>query len=79
MSRGGVITCLRGGQVLQGGRLVEQDVWVRDGEIVDQQQLFFKEQRAPDFCFDCTNHIIAPGFIDIQINGGWGLLPWHCH
>ena len=69
MSRVGLITCLKGGLVLKEGQLVEEDVWVREGEIVDPQQLFYREKRSPDFCFDCSNHLVAPGFIDVQING----------
>lgn len=49
--------------------LEEGDVWVRDGKVIDPQKLFYEEKRLPDEVVDCTNLIVAPGFIDIQING----------
>lgn len=65
----GYITCYKGGLVPCEGKLVEQDIWVRDGRIVEPQNTFFREKQSPDFVFDCHNHLVAPGFIDIQING----------
>ena len=69
MAESGRITCYKGGHVLRGGCLVQEDVWVREGRVVEPQDLFFRERRAPSFYFDCSNSIIAPGFIDTQING----------
>ena len=51
------------------GTLKKGDVWVRGGKIIDPLALFFDEKKAPDVTIDCSNLIIAPGFIDIQING----------
>ena len=60
--------------MLRGGVLVPGDVWVRDGRIVDPQKLFYDEKRGPDRVVDCRELIVAPGFIDLQINGEgvWG-------
>ena len=69
MSREGLIACYKGGLLPSGNDLVQEDVWVRDGKIVQAQHLFFREKRSPDFVFDCSEHLLAPGFIDIQING----------
>jgi len=44
-------------------------VWVRDGRILDPEKLFFDEQGYADRQLDCGGDILAPGFIDVQING----------
>lgn len=62
----------KGGRVLQGDgqRLVEGgDVWVRDGKVMDHMKLFYGEKVTPSKEYDCSGLIVAPGFIDIQING----------
>ncbi|KAI5627298.1 N-acetylglucosamine-6-phosphate deacetylase, partial [Silurus asotus] len=51
----------------------EEDLWVRDGKILNPEKLFFEEQGFADRKVDCGNKIIAPGFIDVQINGGYGI------
>ena len=52
-----------------GRSLVKKDLWVREGKIADPQNLFYQQGRCPDRVIDCSGHIVAPGFIDIQING----------
>lgn len=64
-----VVTCYKGGLTPCGEKLEKQDIWVREGRIVDPQQLFFRERKSPDYVINCSNHIVSPGFIDIQING----------
>ena len=64
-----VVTCYKGGLTPCGEKLEKRDIWVREGRIVDPQQLFFRERKSPDYVINCSNHIVAPGFIDIQING----------
>lgn len=56
---------------LRGLRFTDDDVMVEDGRIVDAAIVFYDQQRLPDIQIDCMGHIIAPGFIDIQINGGF--------
>ncbi|ETN71755.1 hypothetical protein NECAME_19187, partial [Necator americanus] len=46
---------------------------VRDGKIIDGAAVFYDEKRNPDIQVDCEGHILSPGFIDIQINGGFGV------
>lgn len=60
----------KGGSVCSDeGALEEGDVWARGGAIIDPVKLFYEEKRAPDLTIDCRGWIVAPGFIDIQING----------
>ena len=56
-------------RILYRGSLIIEDVWVRDGKICNPEKIFFTEKIAADVKIDCKNLIIAPGFIDVQING----------
>jgi hypothetical protein len=56
-------------RIIRDGALVQDDLWFEDGKIVDPQQLFFATKRSPDHVIDGCNCIIAPGFIELQING----------
>uniref|UniRef100_A0A3P9MB18 N-acetylglucosamine-6-phosphate deacetylase n=1 Tax=Oryzias latipes TaxID=8090 RepID=A0A3P9MB18_ORYLA len=60
-------------RILRDHRLQREDLWVREGKILDPEKLFFDELGYADERVDCENGIIAPGFIDIQINGGYGI------
>ena len=44
-------------------------MWRRGGKIIDPHALFFEDKKSPDKTVDCSNCIVAPGFMDIQING----------
>jgi len=46
-----------------------EDLWVREGKILNPEKLFFDEKGSADIQLDCKDSIIAPGFIDVQING----------
>ncbi|XP_063040216.1 N-acetylglucosamine-6-phosphate deacetylase [Engraulis encrasicolus] len=60
-------------RILRNHRIQREDLWVREGKILDPEKLFFDEQGCADLRIDCNNNIIAPGFIDVQINGGFGV------
>uniref|UniRef100_A0A2K5E4S6 Amidohydrolase domain containing 2 n=1 Tax=Aotus nancymaae TaxID=37293 RepID=A0A2K5E4S6_AOTNA len=60
-------------RILRGGKLLREDLWVRGGRILDPEKLFFEERRVADERRDCGGRILAPGFIDVQINGGFGV------
>ena len=49
-----------------------EDLWVCGGVVVDPQELFWKGRTA-DMTIDCGGLILAPGFIELQLNGGWGV------
>ena len=56
-------------QVLRGGVLYDDDIWVRNGRIIDPMMLFFKEKVKASVTIDCNGLIASPGFIDLQVNG----------
>ncbi|XP_060028565.1 N-acetylglucosamine-6-phosphate deacetylase isoform X2 [Erinaceus europaeus] len=60
-------------RILRGGALLREDLWVRGGRVLDPEKLFFEERRVADELRDCGGCILAPGFIDVQINGGFGV------
>ncbi|KAJ7990055.1 hypothetical protein DPEC_G00310880 [Dallia pectoralis] len=60
-------------KILREHKLQRDDLWVREGKILDPEKLFFDEKRSADQRVDCKGLIIAPGFIDVQINGGYGI------
>ncbi|XP_027718798.1 N-acetylglucosamine-6-phosphate deacetylase isoform X2 [Vombatus ursinus] len=60
-------------RILRGHELIWEDLWIREGRILDPEKLFFEEKKSADVKKDCEGHILAPGFIDVQINGGFGV------
>ncbi|XP_066545491.1 N-acetylglucosamine-6-phosphate deacetylase isoform X2 [Amia ocellicauda] len=60
-------------RILKDHRLQREDLWVREGKILNPEKLFFDEEGFADTQVDCQDRIIAPGFIDVQINGGYGI------
>lgn len=57
---------LRNGCVLSGDRLVKRNLAVAGGLIS------FEEPDRVDVVIDAEGWLVAPGFIDLQINGGFG-------
>ncbi|VDQ12473.1 unnamed protein product [Trichobilharzia regenti] len=55
-----------------GGHLVKDDLWVRDGVILDGLTVFFSEKAVADIYVDLNGSIISPGLIDLQVNGAYG-------
>ena len=66
-----------GCRVYIDGALVEQDIWSLDGLIIDAGKRFYESSGHGDFgqpeVIDCGGRIISPGYIDIQINGAFGV------
>jgi N-acetylglucosamine-6-phosphate deacetylase len=56
-------------QILRDHAIITEDFWVRNGKIVDPEKVFFDEKISADVQIDCKRALIAPGFIDLQING----------
>lgn len=66
------------GQVLRDHKLVAEDFWVKGDKIIDPMSRFWDAQctgdlEPEDIVIDAKNCIICPGFIDIQINGAFGV------
>jgi N-acetylglucosamine-6-phosphate deacetylase len=57
------------------GKLVQSDLWIDStkGVIIDAQKAFYDACAMPNQVVDLGGKIIAPGFIDIQINGAMGV------
>lgn len=47
----------------------EVDLWVENGKVLDPEVVFFEERRRADIQVDCEGLVLAPGFVDIQVNG----------
>lgn len=70
----GELIQFRNCRLLRDHRLHDSlDLWVRDGRVIDPESVFFDERRAADRTVDCAGAICAAGFIDLQINGGYGI------
>lgn len=64
---------ITGGSVLRpDATLATLDVDVADGRIVGVRPPGTTSTRPSDRIVDAAGMIVAPGFIDLQINGGWG-------
>jgi len=55
--------------LLRNHQLIRDDLWVRDGKILNPEKVFFDERIQADVIVDCCGLQIVPGFIDVQING----------
>ncbi|KAK0417233.1 hypothetical protein QR680_012896 [Steinernema hermaphroditum] len=60
-------------RLLRGGRFLAEDLWVENGQVRDPEKVFFDEKRRADVQIDCEGLILCAGFIDVQINGGFGV------
>ncbi|WEW59044.1 N-acetyl-glucosamine-6-phosphate deacetylase [Emydomyces testavorans] len=56
------------------GKLIEQDLWIDSisGKILQDQRAFYEDRICPDQVIDLGGRILAPGFIEVQINGAAG-------
>lgn len=73
MEQPGKITKIINGRILMNHEIIEDSyLWFQDGKIIDAFHTFFEEQREPDIVIDAKGAIISPGYIDLQINGGFG-------
>ena len=51
------------------------ELWIspRTGRIVDAQHMFYEQRVRPAAVHDLGGRILAPGLIDVQLNGGFGV------
>jgi N-acetylglucosamine-6-phosphate deacetylase len=61
-------------RVAHGDDLQRRDLWVSSatGRIEDAQAAFFSDNSTPVETINLGGRIVAPGFIDVQINGSFG-------
>lgn len=61
-------------RILKNGALVEQDLWIDSfsGKILRDQEAFYELHLSPDQVINLNGRILAPGFIDVQLNGAQG-------
>lgn len=58
-------------RILRNHKIYKEDLWIRNGKIINPEKVFFDEKVKADLQINCNNAIIAPGFIELQINGQW--------
>lgn len=56
-------------RLIRNHQIIVDDLWIKNGKIIDPEPVFFDQKYRSDRQIDCNNALIAPGFIDIQING----------
>lgn len=56
-------------RILRNHKIIKDDLWVRAGKIIDPEGIFFDEKTPAAVKFDCKGSILAPGYIELQING----------
>ncbi|KAG7394982.1 putative N-acetylglucosamine-6-phosphate deacetylase [Phytophthora boehmeriae] len=63
-------------RLLRGDKLVDADLWVVGGKVVDPEARFWTASNESDYApgrvVDGHGGIVAPGFIEVQINGAYG-------
>ncbi|XP_075156354.1 N-acetylglucosamine-6-phosphate deacetylase [Haematobia irritans] len=74
MSSGGdVLIQFTNCRLIRNHQIIKDDLWIRNGRIINPEPVFFDEKQMAHKRFDCNNAIIAAGYIDLQINGGFGV------
>lgn len=56
-------------KILRNHEIISDDIWVRNGVIVNPEKIFFDEKNLAHQQIDCKGAVICPGFIELQING----------
>lgn len=56
-------------RLIRNHSIIREDLFIENGKIINPEVIFFDRRIFSEVQIDCNNAIIAPGFIDIQING----------
>lgn len=56
-------------KILRNAKIYTDDLWIRDGKIMNPEKIFYDEKLVADEKIDCNGALIVPGFVDLQING----------
>jgi len=64
-------------RLARGLCLVNEDLWTLDGKIIDPKSRWWTSNSNNEFLepleISCNGAILAPGYYDVQINGGFGI------
>ncbi|KAF9179020.1 hypothetical protein BGZ51_005597 [Haplosporangium sp. Z 767] len=61
-------------RILRDHKIVSNDsIWIQAGKIIDPHKFFWYQKRLPDVVLDAQGLLVAPGFIEAQINGAFGV------
>lgn len=61
-----MIICIKNGRVVKDHEIRREDLWICEGKFIEPAP-------AAGIVIDMQDSLIAPGYIDIQINGGFGI------
>jgi len=68
------ITKIYNARILKNHAIIEEDyIWIRGGKICNPADLFWNEKVSPNVLIDAKNALIVPGYIELQINGAFGV------
>lgn len=56
-------------RLVRNGKLVDQELWIQGGKILNPEPVFFEKRVLADISIDCRQLILAPGYLELQING----------
>ena len=61
-------------RLVRNTNIVEEDLWIdaTSGKVLRSQEAFYEHHASPDRTIDLQGRIVAPGFIDVQLNGSQG-------
>ncbi|KAF2672959.1 N-acetylglucosamine-6-phosphate deacetylase [Microthyrium microscopicum] len=61
-------------RLLRGDSLVKADLWIspETGRVLHGQDVFYSQKLGPSKVIDLGGKILAPGFVETQVNGGFG-------
>mmetsp|Transcript_65842 Transcript_65842/g.102792 ORF Transcript_65842/g.102792 Transcript_65842/m.102792 type:complete len:1073 (-) Transcript_65842:59-3277(-) len=72
----GPITKLTNVKLVRGGAVIDSDLWFRSGRILGASKHSWTSGRVEmraDIIVDGKEALVVPGFIDLQLNGGFGV------
>ena len=47
--------------ILRGHQIRKEDLYVRDGKVLNPEPFFYDEKKSPDVVINCKGCLIAPG------------------
>lgn len=72
MSNNGKLTKVVNCSLVRNHQIVTDYLWLKNGKIANPEPYFFDHKQVAENVIDANGSLIAPGFIDLQINGGFG-------